>query len=417
MLWENISLAMTSLLANKVRMFLTMLGIIIGIASVVAIMTVSDAMNNSVLHSMGNMGANDINVYLMQNSDSANVRSMKNSDYISNEMLEDLSNQYGDQIEGIACSQNLGDYKVEEKKAYANIGLKGVNDEEVKTKKLNIIAGRTFDSLDFQSGRKIVLVSDKYVENMFAGDNQAAVGKTVEVIIGNKYYSYTIVGVYKYDSGSDERDSITSEKDIETDCFLPLSTAMKQSMKTNLFEECTVVALNGVDSGTLAENIANYLNQRYYKENDAYAITAFSMESEIQYMKEMIRTQKMAFLSVGALALFVGGIGVMNIMIVSIKERTREIGTRKALGATNGYIRLQFITEAVVMCTIGGIVGIMVGCFSGALIAKVLGYSGSPSLMGVILSFMISLTFGIFFGFYPANKAAQLNPIEALRYE
>ena len=134
-------------------------------------------------------------------------------------------------------------------------------------------------------------------------------------------------------------------------------------------------------------------------------------------MSEMMGTITTAVSVIAGIALLVGGIGVMNIMLVSITERTREIGTRKALGATNANIRTQFIVEAMIMCLIGGIIGIICGILLGSLGAKILGYAASPSISSIIVSLGFSLAIGIFFGYYPANKAAKMNPIDALRYE
>jgi putative ABC transport system permease protein len=131
----------------------------------------------------------------------------------------------------------------------------------------------------------------------------------------------------------------------------------------------------------------------------------------------MISTITLAISVIAAIALVVGGIGVMNIMLVSITERTREIGTRKALGATNGSIRVQFIVEAMIICLIGGIIGVIVGLIGGQFAAKILGYPASPSISGIIISLIFSMATGLFFGYYPANKAAKMNPIDALRYE
>lgn len=137
----------------------------------------------------------------------------------------------------------------------------------------------------------------------------------------------------------------------------------------------------------------------------------------ISSMTDMLSTISLAIAIIAGISLLVGGIGVMNIMLVSITERTREIGTRKALGATNGSIRLQFIMESVVICLIGGFIGIVLGITLGAVAAGFMGYAASPSVTGIFFSVSFSILIGIFFGYYPANKAAKMNPIEALRYE
>ena len=142
-----------------------------------------------------------------------------------------------------------------------------------------------------------------------------------------------------------------------------------------------------------------------------------TMESVVESMTEMLSTISLAIAAIAGISLLVGGIGVMNIMLVSITERTREIGTRKALGATNGSIRLQFITEAIVLCLVGGAIGIVLGIAIAAVGTNMLGYAVSPSVAGIVLAVSFSVFIGVSFGYYPANKAAKLNPIEALRYE
>ena len=422
---ENIKLSFSGIMSHKMRSFLTMLGIIIGIASVIAIMTVGDAMNKSVMGSMGDMGVNNISVFVTQKmsedydfSYDSDVREMKDKDYVSEDMLTDLSEHFEGRIEGISLKKSVGEIKVEDGKKYANINLDGVNNTGLKQNKLKLLSGRGFSANEQKESRKVIIVSDRYVENMLGGDTAAALGKTVETVIDNKYYTYTIIGVYEYsESSSGGMSAGKNRKDVRTSAYIPLKTAIIQLREKTLYDEFEVVARTGEDQGVLSADIQQYLNKKYYKENDAYETYSYSMKEEIKSMESMLNTQTYAFAAIGAISLLVGGIGVMNIMIVSITERTREIGTRKALGATNGYIRLQFITEAVVVCFIGGILGIIVGQFFGIMACKMMGYSGSASVGGIIFCVLFSMAFGVFFGYYPANKAAKLNPIEALRYE
>jgi putative ABC transport system permease protein len=170
------------------------------------------------------------------------------------------------------------------------------------------------------------------------------------------------------------------------------------------------------DVDAFATQIETYMSQ-YYLENDDYEISTSTMTSMMESMNDMISTVSLAIAFIAGISLLVGGIGVMNIMLVSITERTREIGTRKALGAKNSSIRLQFIIESVILCLVGGILGIILGFALGAIASNILGYSASVPVMSVIVSVGFSMIIGVFFGYYPANKAAKMNPIEALRYE
>ncbi|SFG18536.1 ABC transporter permease [Oribacterium sp. WCC10] len=416
MLIENIKLCLTGLMANKIRTFLTMLGIIIGIAAMIAIMTVSDAMNKSVMSSMGSMGADKIEVFLTQKSyDDSTSREMKNSDYFNDRMFEELSNKFEGRITGIALSKSIGSSRVENGKLYANVDIRGLNPMALAGENLTILSGRSITEKDEEASAKVALVSDKYVQKIFQDDNASALGKEIEVLVDNKYYTYTIVGVYQYvDSGMTAG---FSQEDISTIVYIPFSVAQMQVENGDLYDEFSVKASNGTDPASLSMEIQDYINTTFYQDNDAYESYSYSMKEQLKQMNAMLNTQKNAFMAIGAIALLVGGIGVMNIMIVSITERTREIGTRKALGATNNDIRIQFIIEAMMICLLGGMIGIIVGLSFGILATKVMGFQGSASVGGIVVCVLFSMAFGLFFGYYPANKAAKMNPIEALRYE
>lgn len=424
MLLENVILAVTGLMANKLRTFLTMLGIIIGIASVIGIMNVAEGMKTSTMSQMGDMGANVISFFVTQKMDpdtgefDENVRNPKEKDFFTPELLDELEKQFEGRINAISLSKSITETKIEDGKKYANVSLEGLNKAAIKNKKLNIIAGRNITADEQEDGKKVILVSDRLVNNLFNGDNNSALGQQIEAVIDNKYYSYTIVGVYEYsDSSGSGFSTKVSQKDIKTGAYVPLKCAVKQLRQGELYDSFDIIAAVGEDQGALVSEVTEYLNNGYYANNDAYEAYGYSMKEEIKSMESMLNTQTYAFMAVGAISLLVGGIGVMNIMVVSITERTREIGTRKALGATNGFIRLQFITEAVVVCLIGGIIGVITGEIFGLVANKIMNTTGSISINGIIICVVFSMVFGVFFGFYPANKAAKLNPIEALRYE
>ena len=185
---------------------------------------------------------------------------------------------------------------------------------------------------------------------------------------------------------------------------------------SDYFFSVTMQADKSLNSQDVADKVVKLMEKRHQcAGKDYFQVQSFQdIMSSMNQMLDMVT----AFISfVAGISLLVGSIGVMNIMLVSITERTREIGTRKALGATNGSIRLQFITESIVICIVGGMLGIILGMIIATVATNMMGYAVSPSITGIVVSVTFSLLIGVFFGYYPANKAAKLNPIEALRYE
>lgn len=427
LIWENIKLAFTSLLANKMRALLTMLGIIIGIGSVIAIMTISSSLTNAVSTSFQEMGANNVTVGLKERSeDSTSTRngmnfgssnktaSMEESDRITEDMIDALKTQMKDQIDAIAISESLGSGTIKDGNDYANIAVEGINEDYFASKKLKLLAGRHIKAADLSGSKNVIMVSDKVVENMFEGDNSKALSKKINVNINDVYYSYYIVGVYEYEETGF---SSSTEEDVTTSAYIPLTTAKEQARSDEGYSQFTVVTSTDVsDISAFADRIETFFYP-YYMGNEDYQITTTTMESMTESMSDMIRTVTIAIAFIAGISLLVGGIGVMNIMLVSITERTREIGTRKALGAKNSSIKLQFITESVILCLIGGIFGIVLGFTLGAVAATLLGYTAAVPITAILVAVGFSMIIGIFFGYYPANKAAKLHPIDALRYE
>lgn len=423
MLLENIRMAVTSLKANKSRALLTMLGIIIGIASVIAIMTVGNSLTMSVSSSMQSMGANNINVYIQNREAEKDERengivfgtiertkALTEEDYFTDEIIYSLLEEYEDSIEAISISENVGSTTIKNQTHSAKISIIGTSRGYFKANEKTMLAGRQFTAEECAKERNVALVADKLVDDLYDCDYEEAVGKDVTAEINGETVQYTIIGVYQQDDSASMFGSSSS-----TDFYIPLTTAQEFNHSKN-YASFSIVSKVGVDSDNLANKVEAFL-QGYYRENQYFTVMAFSMSSMVSILDDMMSTIVTAISVIAGIALLVGGIGVMNIMLVSITERTREIGTRKALGATNSSIRTQFIVEAMIICLIGGAIGVVLGIGLGSFASSLLGYAASPSTGSIVGSLLFSLAIGVFFGYYPANKAAKMNPIDALRYE
>ena len=419
-LYENILLAISGLRANKMRALLTMLGIIIGIGSVIGIVMVGDSMTNSMTSSLQEMGANTVQISLQQreseNGTSYSVY-MDEEDYINDEMIEAFLQDYGDVVESVSLQESMGSGRVTEGHRYANVSISGVNSGYKRATLLTMLGGRFIGDKDNKGVKNVAVVSDRLVNNMF-GQGQNPLGKEIKVNCGKEQYTFTIIGVYQYEQNAimAMMGAAASDADITTDLFIPIQTEWKLTGTIEGYYYINVMTKQGTDSRALAQDFQDYFN-RFYTRNQDFQIMAISLDSVIDQYASMMGTVQVAIAVIAAISLLVGGIGVMNSMLVSVTERTREIGTRKALGAKNSAIRMQFIVESVIICLIGGIIGIIFGMLLGYAGASLLGFPAHPSVDAILIAVCFSMAIGVFFGYYPANKAAKLDPIEALRYE
>lgn len=425
---ENIRLALGALRANKMRALLTMLGIIIGIGSVIAIMTVSESLTTSISVSFQEMGANNVIVGVKQKSEESEVRqngmkfgasnravSADEEDLITDEMVAQLKRTFPDEIAAVALSESVAEGTVKSGSNTANISVSGINEDYFKSSDVTLLAGRRIKEQDLEGKKKVIMVSDKVVENIFDGDDQKALSQKISVDMDGVYYDYYIVGVYEYEENGSF--SSSSDEDVTTAAYIPLTTGKEQIRANDGYNYLTVVTAASIsDVSDFADEIERFFAP-YYKANEDYEIATSTMESMTESLNEMIQTVSIAIAFIAGISLLVGGIGVMNIMLVSVTERTREIGTRKALGAKNSSIRLQFIVEAVTLCLVGGCLGIGLGLILGSAAANVLGYSAAAPVAAIVFAVGFSMVIGVFFGYYPANKAARMDPIEALRFE
>lgn len=417
-LLENIRLGLDSLLANKVRAFLTMLGIIIGIASVIGILTVGTAMSNSVNSSLDSFGGSNVFVFLSSKSDS--FGSTDDEDLISLEQINGLKEKLGSKAKAVTFMMSGGSGQMKDKRNYANVSLEGVGEGNQYRDGIKLLKGRYLTESDVASASNVAVVSDKLVNNLFNGDTSKALGKTLTYYDSyeDNVESFKIIGIYRYEVQGmmfGGRGS-SSEKEMSTPVYIPHSVAHELSNEKYLFFDITVTAKDAEVVESVEKGIKDYFEPIYQK-NDSWEIRVESTKKILEEIESVTNNIRLAIAVIAGISLLVGGIGVMNIMLVSVTERTREIGIRKALGATNSDIRVQFIIESMIVCLIGGAIGVLIGGSFGYIAGIFLKAPTFPSLGSILFSVTFSMSIGLFFGYYPANKAAQLNPIDALRYE
>ena len=418
---ESVRVSLEGLRANKMRSLLTMLGIIIGIAAVIGILTVGNGLTGSITGSMSSLGATNITVFLQEKAGGMGgmetilgVASPEEEDLITDEMLEALRQRYGQAVAGISVSASAGSGVARDGRLYANVSLTGINEEYLAVNNTDLLAGRTIRQEDLDGRRSVCVVSDRLVENLYQGDADAALGDEVRVELNGEYQSFRIVGIYEYDASMSI--SFSAEEDVTTSLYIPITTANHLAGSPEGYSTVTVQASAGTDSAAMAQSIREFLS-RYYANNEDYGVSAMAMSTMVESMSAIMDTLSIAISVIAGISLLVGGIGVMNIMLVSVTERTREIGIRKALGATNNNIRIQFVVESVIVCLIGGVIGILLGAVLGYVGSSLLSEACLPRPSYIALAVGFSMAIGVFFGYYPANKAACLDPIEALRYE
>jgi putative ABC transport system permease protein len=402
MLIENMSMALHAIKANKMRSFLTMLGIIIGIGAVIAIVTVGDSMRNLFSDAYQDVGLNRAVVQV-----SWEVVDFRLTDYFTRAEMDRLKELYQDKVEYIDSSATANEEAVNGRKR-VQYQFQGVDSNYNDVQPVNIIYGRWLNAADVKGAANHVVLEDKGAELLF--DTADCVGKTFRMTINKDTKEYMVVGVYHKEM-SPMVAMLLGNGQIQSG-FLPYTVLTKPG---DYFPVVNFYVRDGVNMDEFLPEIARYVAK--LKNRLVSDIQTHSVAGDMGIVDASLSGMSAAVGGIAAISLLVGGIGIMNIMMVSVTERTREIGIRKALGARTRDIMVQFLTESAFMSACGGGIGILLGMVlvkaGGALFQMTVVVR--PSV--VVMAFGFSALVGIFFGIYPASKAAKKDPIEALRYE
>lgn len=400
---ESFLMAWASLIANKMRSLLTMLGIIIGVAAVIALVSIGNGVKQDIENSISSLGSNLLVVLPGAprtpgaRSSQGSMKSLKISDYEAIAKLEGVK---------AASPMTNGSYVVIYQNKNWTTSVAGVNSNFQDVNNWTMTSGRFFSDKNVQNRERVAVVGQTVVKNLFTDEDP--VGKEIRV----KNIPFRVIGVLK------SKGNGTMGNDQDDTVLIPYTTSMERVEGIDYLRRVYVVAKDDEGIDRLQADIENLLRVRHnIKDTNLDDFNIQNMKSIMETVAQTTGTFTLFLGAVAAISLVVGGIGIMNIMLVSVTERTREIGVRKALGATYSVIVTQFLIEAVVISLMGGFIGIAFGIGASKVIGIVSGMSTIVSVPTIIMSFAFSMAIGLIFGIYPARKAAKLNPIDALHYE
>ena len=397
-------MAIIALKANKMRTFLTMLGIIIGVGAVIALVSVGMGVKSNVTSSISSLGSN----MLIVSPGSSNRGGIRGAAGSMQTLKYDDAEAIKEKIKGIdyVSPTVSGSYQVVNGNMNWNTSVQGVTPEFMSIRSLTVSYGSFISQSDMNKRQRVAVIGTTVATNLFGTDNP--VGQNIR--INNQ--PFKVVGLLESKGqssmGQDQDDMI----------YIPLTTAQERMLGITYVQSINVQVTSQDDMDEVQSEIETLLRQRHHilsgKEDD------FNVRNLTSLMEAVSESTSMLTILLGCIAgisLVVGGIGIMNIMMVSVTERTREIGIRKALGATYDNIMMQFMIESMVIGVVGGIIGIVLGCGASQIIGKLGNFTTVITILPILVSFIFSVGIGLFFGIYPAQKAAKLDPIEALRYE
>ncbi len=405
-IWEYIKIALMNIKTNKGRSVLTMLGIIIGIASVIMIISIGNGVRNSVNEELENMGGGLIAIYTNSNEEGNDVAFTEEDFALIKEKVE--------HVKGVTAQYGYWGATVKGRKGgdFAAVLSGGNTALQYAIGNEPIVRGRYFSESECESGAMVCVINESNARDLFGTTD--VVGMSIELSLWDVSQDVRIVGI-RQDTPAGIISAMSGNGYMQVE--MPLSAmASGFGFWIGEFDSVYVVAESSEYVTQVAADTINLLENRYNVRGENKILMESFADYSAQY--DQILGVITIFISfVAAISLLVGGIGVMNIMLVSVTERTREIGIRKSLGARTRSILLQFLAEAGIITLIGGLIGIVLGSLGASAVCSAMGFTAQVNVSTVVIAAAFSSAVGIFFGIYPAKKAAKLSPIEALRHE
>ncbi|AIG25187.1 FtsX-like permease family protein [Brevibacillus laterosporus] len=400
--WEAMRVSLRSVTANKLRSFLTMLGIMIGVSAVIAMVAIGEGAKASVANQINGLGSNLLIIsagQARQGGISLGAGSLSLS-------LEDAAAlQQKDSIADVTPAVSTRAQLVYQNSNYLS-SLEGTTEAFPQVRNVSLQEGRFFTSFEVSEQANVAVIGPEIVTNLFANSNESPIGKTIEI----NRIPFTVVGILKSQGSS----GMTNNDDK---VMIPITTAMErlgQSSIRTIYASATSADEMFQAQFDIQQTLRSQHKLMPSQENDF----TISSQSDILETAQSVTSVMTTLLSgIAAISLVVGGIGIMNIMLVSVTERTREIGIRKAIGATKTAIMQQFLIESVTLSILGGFIGIVLGVGAAWVVNKLGGVEIAITITPMLYAFLSSLLVGVVFGVYPAKKAAEMKPIDALRYE